>query len=276
MRHWTVQRIAGAAGAELVRGLDRAADGTGARGHRLARGRARRPVRRAPAASAWTAGSSPPTRCAPGRGACSPRRRGRDAAAAAGGGAVLAAEHPVASLGALARAWRRDLAAHVIARDRLGRQDVDQGPDRRAGRPAPPGRGQPRELQHRDRAAARAARRAARHRGARAGAGDARLRPDRRADRDLRAGRRRDHEHRAGPPRADGVARGRGAGEGGAADGDARRRRRGRPVRRAAARAVPARRRSRWSRSARAGTCTSRAPRCGAVRSRTPCRSTTS
>ena len=30
-------------------------------------------------------------------------------------GAVLAAEHPVASLGALARAWRRDLAAHVIA-----------------------------------------------------------------------------------------------------------------------------------------------------------------
>jgi UDP-N-acetylmuramoyl-tripeptide--D-alanyl-D-alanine ligase len=28
---------------------------------------------------------------------------------------VLAAEHPVASLGALARSWRRDLAAHVIA-----------------------------------------------------------------------------------------------------------------------------------------------------------------
>jgi len=39
----------------------------------------------------------------------------REAAAVATGGAVLAAEHPVASLGALARAWRRDLAAHVIA-----------------------------------------------------------------------------------------------------------------------------------------------------------------
>jgi UDP-N-acetylmuramoyl-tripeptide--D-alanyl-D-alanine ligase len=39
----------------------------------------------------------------------------REAAAAAVGGAVLAAEHPVASLGALARAWRRDLAAQVIA-----------------------------------------------------------------------------------------------------------------------------------------------------------------
>ena len=39
----------------------------------------------------------------------------REAAALAEDGAVLAAEHPVASLGALARAWRRDLAAHVIA-----------------------------------------------------------------------------------------------------------------------------------------------------------------
>ena len=38
-----------------------------------------------------------------------------EAALAAEAGAVLVAEQPVAALGALARAWRRDLAAHVIA-----------------------------------------------------------------------------------------------------------------------------------------------------------------
>ena len=36
-------------------------------------------------------------------------------AAETGGGAVILVEHPVPALGALARAWRRDLAAHVIA-----------------------------------------------------------------------------------------------------------------------------------------------------------------
>jgi UDP-N-acetylmuramoyl-tripeptide--D-alanyl-D-alanine ligase len=36
-------------------------------------------------------------------------------AAAAGRGAVIAAEHPVAALGALARTWRRELAVPVIA-----------------------------------------------------------------------------------------------------------------------------------------------------------------
>jgi len=33
----------------------------------------------------------------------------------AAGGAQLAAESPLASLGALARAWRRELAARVVA-----------------------------------------------------------------------------------------------------------------------------------------------------------------
>jgi UDP-N-acetylmuramoyl-tripeptide--D-alanyl-D-alanine ligase len=39
----------------------------------------------------------------------------REAAATAGDGVVIASEQPVAALGALARAWRQDLAAHVIA-----------------------------------------------------------------------------------------------------------------------------------------------------------------
>ena len=121
----------------------------------------------------------------------------RSARSRAPGGAS-SAPHVIAVTGSVGKTSTKDLIAALIA-------------------PAPHGRREPRELQHRDRPAARAARRAAGHRGARAGAGDARLRPDRRADRDLRAGRRRDHERRAGPPRADGVARGRRAGEGRAA-----------------------------------------------------------
>ena len=115
MRHWSDQRIAGAAGAELVRGLRRDADGparvvidsraiepgdlfVALPGERVDGGAFAADALRAGAwgvlaAPAWAA----------------------DAAAAAGDGVVLAAEHPVASLGALARAWRRDLAAHVIA-----------------------------------------------------------------------------------------------------------------------------------------------------------------
>ncbi len=276
MRHWTAQRIAGAAGAELVRGLDRAAEG---------------PARVVIDSRAIEPGdlfvALPGERVDGGTFAADALRAGawgvlaapgwaREAAALGADGAVLAAEHPVASLGALARAWRRDLAAHVIAVTgsvgKTSTKDLDRGADR----PAPHGGRQPRQLQHRDRPAARAARRAAGHRGARARAGDARLRPDRRADRDLRARRRRDHERRPGPPRADGVAGGRRARQGRAARRDARRRRRGRPVRRAAARALPAPGRSTWSRSARAATSTSRARRCAAARCPTPCRSTTS
>ena len=122
MRHWTDQRIAGAAGAELVCGVDRAAEG---------------PARVVIDSRAVEPGdlffALPGERVDGGRFAAEALRAGawgvlaapawaREAAAASAspasprtGGAVLAAEHPVASLGALARAWRRDLAAHVIA-----------------------------------------------------------------------------------------------------------------------------------------------------------------
>jgi UDP-N-acetylmuramoyl-tripeptide--D-alanyl-D-alanine ligase len=114
MRHWTDQRIAGAAGAELVRGLDRAAAG---------------PARVVIDSRAVEPGdlfvAIPGERVDGGRFAADALRAGAwgvlatpawvDEAAAVGSGAVLSAEHPVASLGALARAWRRDLAAHVIA-----------------------------------------------------------------------------------------------------------------------------------------------------------------
>ena len=114
MRHWSDQRIAGAAGTELVRGLPRDAEGparvvidsrtiepgdlfVALPGERVDGGAFAADALRAGAwgvlaAPAWAAD-----------------------AAAAGDGVVLAAERPVASLGALARAWRRDLAAHVIA-----------------------------------------------------------------------------------------------------------------------------------------------------------------
>jgi UDP-N-acetylmuramoyl-tripeptide--D-alanyl-D-alanine ligase len=114
MRHWTDQRIAGAAGAELVRGVDRAAAG---------------PVRVVIDSRAIEPGdlfvAIPGDRVDGGQFAAGALRAGawgvlvtpawRDAAAAVGNGVVLVAEHPVASLGALARAWRRDLAAHVVA-----------------------------------------------------------------------------------------------------------------------------------------------------------------
>ena len=114
MRHWSDQRIAGAAGAELVRGLPRDAEGparvvidsrtiepgdlfVALPGERVDGGAFAADALRAGAwgvlaAPAWAAD-----------------------AAVAGDGVVLAAERPVASLGALARAWRRDLAAHVVA-----------------------------------------------------------------------------------------------------------------------------------------------------------------
>jgi UDP-N-acetylmuramoyl-tripeptide--D-alanyl-D-alanine ligase len=114
VRHWTAQRIAGAAGAELVRGTDRASEGparvvidsrsvmpgdlfVAIPGQRVDGGRFAADALRA---GAWGVLATPAW---------------RDAAAAAGRGAVLVAEHPVASLGALARAWRQDLAARVIA-----------------------------------------------------------------------------------------------------------------------------------------------------------------
>ena len=68
--------------------------------------------------------------------------------------------------------------------------------------PAPAHGGQPREPQHRDRAAHDRARGARRHRGARARDGDARPGPDRRAGGDRRARRRPHHGRRPRAPRA--------------------------------------------------------------------------
>jgi UDP-N-acetylmuramoyl-tripeptide--D-alanyl-D-alanine ligase len=115
VRHWSAQRIAGAAGAELLRGTERAAEGPGRvvvdsravepgdlfvalRGERVDGGEFAAAALRA---GAWGVLAAPVW--------------AREAAATGDSGAVLAAEHPVASLGALARAWRRDLSAHVIA-----------------------------------------------------------------------------------------------------------------------------------------------------------------
>jgi len=115
VRHWSDGRIAGAAGAELVRGTGRAAAG---------------PARAVIDSRAIAPGdlfvALPGERVDGGRFAADALRAGawgvlaapewaRAAADEVPDGAVLAAELPVASLGALARAWRRDLAAHVIA-----------------------------------------------------------------------------------------------------------------------------------------------------------------
>ena len=115
MRHWSTQRIAGAAGAELLRSTERAAEGparvvvdsraiepgdlfVALRGERVDGGEFAAAALRA---GAWGVLAAPVW--------------AREAAATGDSGAVLAAEHPVASLGALARAWRRDLSAQVIA-----------------------------------------------------------------------------------------------------------------------------------------------------------------
>jgi UDP-N-acetylmuramoyl-tripeptide--D-alanyl-D-alanine ligase len=115
LRHWTDQRIAGAAGGELVRGVTRATEG---------------PARAVIDSRVIGPGdlfvALPGERVDGGQFAAEALRSGawgvlaapvwaREAAAVADGGAVIAAEHPLASLGALARAWRRDLAARVIA-----------------------------------------------------------------------------------------------------------------------------------------------------------------
>jgi UDP-N-acetylmuramoyl-tripeptide--D-alanyl-D-alanine ligase len=116
MRHWSDQRIAGTAGAQLARPHPdgRAADGptrvvidsrevapgdlfVGIPGERADGGSF---AAGALAAGAWGVLIAPAWAAD---------------ALEAGGGAVLVTETPVPALGALARAWRRDLAAHVIA-----------------------------------------------------------------------------------------------------------------------------------------------------------------
>jgi UDP-N-acetylmuramoyl-tripeptide--D-alanyl-D-alanine ligase len=116
VKHWSETRVAGTAGAELVRGHPegRAADGPtrvvidsrdvgpgdlfiGIPGERSDGGSFAADALRAGAWGVMVTG------------------RWVDDALAVEGAAVLASEMPVPALGALARAWRRDLAAHVIA-----------------------------------------------------------------------------------------------------------------------------------------------------------------
>jgi len=115
MNRWSDVRVADAAGAALGRGADPAAGG---------------PARVVIDSRAIAPGdlfvALPGERVDGGRFAADALRAGawgvlaapawaREAAAAGGRGAVLAAEEPLASLGALARAWRRELGAQVIA-----------------------------------------------------------------------------------------------------------------------------------------------------------------
>ena len=116
MRHWTDQRIAGAAGGQLVRGS----------GDRSGAGPSRVVIDSRIVAQGDLFVALPGERVDGGEFAAAALRAGawgvlaapawaREAAASVDGGTVIASEHPVAALGALARAWRRDLAAHVIA-----------------------------------------------------------------------------------------------------------------------------------------------------------------
>jgi UDP-N-acetylmuramoyl-tripeptide--D-alanyl-D-alanine ligase len=112
VRSWGAERIAEAAGAELVRGpvegparvvIDSRAIEPGdlfvaLPGERVDGGRYAADALRA---GAWGVLAAPSW--------------GRDAAAKVAGGAVMVTERPVAALGALARAWRRELGADVIA-----------------------------------------------------------------------------------------------------------------------------------------------------------------
>ena len=149
-----------------------------------------------------------------------------------GDGAVLVADDPLPALQQLATAWRERTGREGHRRDRLDRQDLDQGSAARCalahtvdGRLAG-------QLQHRDRAAAGDPRRSGRDRGAGSGDGDARSRPDRRARTHRGARRRRDRQHRTCPSRAAGLDRG-GRRRQGRADRRARARRDGdRPGRR--------------------------------------------
>ena len=89
------------------------------------------------------------------------------AAALAGpGGAVLVHPDPLRGLQALANAWRRELGARgtkVVAITGSTGQDLDEGHPRGRAECSAADRGQQREPEHRDRAAAVAARGARRH-----------------------------------------------------------------------------------------------------------------
>ena len=253
MRTWTPEQVARAAGARLISPaptttgperviIDSREAGPGALFVGLpGRARRRRPLRPAGAGRRGVGGARP-------------RPQHAQDARCATPGALLAAEDPLRSAAAPGHRLAARTGRQRDRRHRLDRQDLDQGPAAGAALAPAADRGLARQLQHRDRAAARDPGGAGRHRGARARDGDARPRPDRRAGRDRRARRRRDRQHRAGPPRAARHARGDRRGQGGADRGAAARRHGGHAGRRAAARAASACRSARRSPSASPGT----------------------
>ena len=179
---------------------------------------------------------------------------------------MIAADDPLAALQRLATAWRRALGCPVVGITGLGGEDLDQGHPRGHAEPAPAHRGQPREPQHRDRAAHDRARGARRDRGARPRDGDARSGADRRADRHRRARRRAHHGRGPGAPRADGLDRGDRRGQGRARRRSAPRRDGDRPRRRdAARRPSPRRRHHRHLRTGRRCGCPSGRSAAGGV-----------
>jgi len=124
MREWTTERVARAAGAELVRaggradGADRA-DGEGpGPAHVSIDSREAGPGALfvgIPGARVDGGRFAPEVLAAGAWGVLLTPERASDAAAVEGDGAVLAAADPVLALGRLARAWRRELACRVIA-----------------------------------------------------------------------------------------------------------------------------------------------------------------
>ena len=201
----TASWVAEAAGAELADGRSRCA-GAAARADRLPRGAARATCSSVCAGENVDGGEFAPAALEQGAwGVLVGRKHAddRDGPAAARGRRP-AGRTPAPGARLAARARLQGGRDH-----RLHRQDVDQGHPRRAAAAAAAHPRQPREPEHRDRAAAVGPRGGAGDRGAGARDGDARRGPDRRAGGDRGAGRGRDRERRAGAP---GAARARSSG----------------------------------------------------------------
>ena len=131
-----------------------------------------------------------------------PEHAERAVAATAGAAPVIAVDDPLAGAAGAGPRLAARAGLQGRGRDRVDRQDLDQGHPRGDPVPAASHPLQPREPEHRDRAAAHDPRGAGRHRGDGAGDGDARRGPDRRAGGRRRARRGRDRERGPRAPRA--------------------------------------------------------------------------